>query len=84
MIAGMKCCLRSGTGGHMRTHNNADYTYEQVLAGMGYYSMDYQMRYSEGVKVMQKKLNAIGFNCATPDGIFGGNTSKAVYIFQTA
>ena len=68
----------------MRTHDNADYTYEQVLAGMGYYSMDYQMRYSEGVKVMQKKLNAIGFNCGTPDGIFGGNTSKAVYIFQTA
>lgn len=68
----------------MRKHNNADYTYEQVLNGIGYYSRDDLLRYSEGVKTLQEKLNAAGFICGTPDGRFGENTSRAVYQFQTA
>lgn len=67
----------------MRKHSNADYTYEQVLAGSGYYSREDSQRYSEGVKIMQGKLNVAGFYCGIPDGVFGENTSKAVYQFQT-
>lgn len=68
----------------MRKHSNALYTYEQVLAGRGYYSREDQPGYSAGVKMMQKKLNDAGFDCGTPDGLFGENTSRAVYQFQTA
>ena len=68
----------------MRKHNNADYTYEQVLAGNGYYSKEDSLSYSEGVKIMQGKLNAAGFYCGVPDGLFGKNTFRAVYDFQVA
>jgi len=39
---------------------------------------------SRGPKVesVQKKLNALGFNCGKPDGIFGRRTKKAVFAFQ--
>lgn len=36
------------------------------------------------VKALQEKLNKLGFNCGTPDGIFGTNTKKAVENFQKA
>ena len=36
----------------------------------------------EEVKDMQNKLNAVGYNCGTADGIFGKNTLAAVQKFQ--
>lgn len=68
----------------MANHDNSLYTYEQVLAGKGYYAKDDLLRYSAGVKTMQEKLNKAGYNCGTPDGKFGTNTHTAVYSFQVA
>lgn len=65
-------------------YDNSRYTYEQVLAGTGYYMIDSQLRYSEGVKTMQGKLNNAGYNCGTPDGKFGPGTDSAVRSFQSA
>ena len=36
----------------------------------------------EKVKALQEELNALGFDCGTPDGIFGSNTKKQVVKFQ--
>jgi zinc D-Ala-D-Ala carboxypeptidase len=36
------------------------------------------------VKVLQEKLNALGYNCGAADGVFGINTEKAVKAFQDA
>jgi peptidoglycan hydrolase-like protein with peptidoglycan-binding domain len=36
------------------------------------------------VKPIQKRLNALGFNCGLADGVFGGNTASAVKSFQEA
>lgn len=68
----------------MADYNNANYTYAQVLAGNGYYMKDDKLRYSAGVKTMQQKLNAAGYNCGTPDGKFGSGTDTAVRNFQRA
>ena len=38
----------------------------------------------EDVKELQKRLNALGFDCGTADGIFGSKTEKGVIAFQTA
>lgn len=38
----------------------------------------------EDVRWAQARLNAIGYNSGTPDGIFGPNTDKAVKAFQKA
>lgn len=34
-------------------------------------------------KLVQKKLNSLGFDCGVPDGNFGTNTYNAVVIFQS-
>lgn len=68
----------------MAEYNNAAYTYEQVLAGKGYFMKDDLLRYSDGVKTMQTRLNAVGYNCGTPDGKFGSGTEVQVKKFQTA
>ncbi len=65
-------------------YDNSRYTYAQVLAGTGYYMQDSKLRYSEGVKTMQSKLNSAGYNCGTPDGKFGAGTTTAVRNFQSA
>jgi len=36
----------------------------------------------EGVRALQEKLNALGYHCGTPDGIFGSGTVSAVKSFQ--
>lgn len=36
------------------------------------------------VEDLQKRLNALGFNCGTVDGDFGSNTQKGVKALQTA
>lgn len=36
----------------------------------------------ESVKSLQQLLNAKGFNCGTPDGIFGAKTKAAVIAYQ--
>ena len=38
----------------------------------------------EVVKLLQERLNLLGFNCGVADGIFGNNTYNAVYLFQSA
>lgn len=38
----------------------------------------------EEVKTLQKKLNALGYDCGEADGVFGQNTLNAVIAFQTA
>lgn len=38
----------------------------------------------DDVKDMQKRLNALGYDCGKADGIFGANTEKGVRAFQTA
>lgn len=38
----------------------------------------------EDVRWAQARLNALGYNSGTPDGIFGPNTDKAVKAFQRA
>jgi putative chitinase len=37
---------------------------------------------SERVKILQRRLGAIGFDAGIPDGIFGRGTRKAVKHFQ--
>lgn len=37
----------------------------------------------EAVRVVQLRLNQLGFNCGTVDGIFGSKTNAAVKAFQT-
>lgn len=63
-------------------YDNSKYTYEQILAGTGYYKQDDLLRYSDGVKNMQNKLNIAGYNCGISDGKFGVETNIAVKIFQ--
>ena len=36
------------------------------------------------IRMTQEALNAAGFDCGTPDGVAGGNTSKAITEYQTA
>lgn len=38
----------------------------------------------EDVKELQNRLNALGFDCGTADGVFGSKTEKGVIAFQTA
>lgn len=68
----------------MANYNNSVYTYNQILGGTGYYMMDDSLRYSEGVKTMQTRLNKAGFWCGTPDGKFGEGSDEAVRHFQRA
>lgn len=68
----------------MADYDNSRHTYAQVLTGTGYYMKDDQLRYSDGVKTMQGKLNTARYNCGTPDGKFGAGTDTAVRNFQSA
>ena len=68
----------------MANYDNTRYTYAQVLAGLGYYMKDDQLRAATEVKIMQTKLNKVNYNCGTPDGKFGNNTDTAVRAFQRA
>ena len=69
----------------MENYDNLRYTYEQILSETGYYYMqDDLLRYSVGVKTMQEKLNAMGYNCGTPNGKFGSGTNTAVRDFQSS
>ena len=36
----------------------------------------------DSVRALQEKLNALGYNCGAPDGIFGSGTVSAVKAFQ--
>ena len=63
-------------------YDNSVYTYEQVLAGTGYYMQDSKLRYSDGVKTMQEKLTTAGYDCGIPDGRFGSETTSAIRRLQ--
>ena len=64
-------------------YDNSRYSYEQVLAGTGYYQQDSKSRYSAGVATMQEKLNTVGYNCQRSDGIFDSQTAVAVNVFKS-
>ena len=66
----------------MASYDNSKYTYQKVLKGNGYYQQDSALKYSEGVEMMQTKLNKSGFWCGTPDGKFGAGTDTVVRNFQ--
>lgn len=70
----------------MADWDNSRWTYQQVLnGGTGiYYMKDDKLRAASGVKTMQTKLNAAGYNTGTPDGKFGAGTDIAVRNFQRA
>lgn len=38
----------------------------------------------EDIKILQNKLNALGYSCGNPDGYFGPKTEKALIAFQKA
>ena len=38
----------------------------------------------ESVKALQEMLNAAGYDCGSPDGVFGGKTEQAVKAFEEA
>jgi len=70
----------------MADWDNSRWTYQQVLnGGTGiYYMKDDKLRATAGVKTMQSKLNAAGYNTGSPDGKFGSGTDTAVRNFQKA
>ncbi|SHJ37201.1 Putative peptidoglycan binding domain-containing protein [Clostridium cavendishii DSM 21758] len=41
-------------------------------------------KYDSNVKILQEKLNSLGYNAGTADGYFGNNTKAAVIRFQKA
>lgn len=45
-------------------------------------SMENAYTDTDTVKMVQQKLNAIGYDCGTPDGIAGNNTMNAIQEFQ--
>lgn len=61
---------------------NSSYTYTQVLNGTGKFQMETNGAYSGGVKILQQRLNSIGYDISA-DGYFGSGTEKAVEAFQT-
>lgn len=61
---------------------NSSYTYTQVLNGTGKFQMETNGAYSGGVKILQQRLNSIGYDISA-DGYFGSGTEKAVKAFQT-
>ena len=38
----------------------------------------------DSVKALQRRLNELGYNCGSSDGVFGSNTKRAVRYFQDA
>lgn len=62
---------------------NADLTFDNIItSGSG--SFKKESGFSASVRRMQTKLNRLGYNCGTADGIFGSNTEKQVKAFQAA
>ncbi len=62
---------------------NSDYTYDNIMKnGNGIFTID--STFSASVRRMQTKLNRLGFNCGTADGIFGNNTATQLGAFQSA
>lgn len=51
---------------------------------LGERTLKYTSPYMQGedVKLLQEKLNSLGFDCGTPDGVFGSKTKAAVKKFQ--
>lgn len=60
---------------------NSEYTYDQVLAGDGSYSEADNTGYSEGVKIVQERLCAVGYEVPA-NGLFESTTTLAVKAFQ--
>lgn len=60
---------------------NADYTYDQVKNGTGYFRQESGMSFS--VRRLQAKLKRCGFLTDTADGIYGAKTTAAVKLLQS-
>lgn len=63
---------------------NKDYTYDNIRDGVvvASFKQESGQDASASVKRLQTKLNRCGFDCGTPDGLFGSNTYSAVLLFQ--
>lgn len=57
-------------------------SYDNYLRGSSSMYNIRQGHTGEHVANLQRALNALGYNCGTPDGIFGSNTLAAVKAFQ--
>ena len=53
-----------------------------TIPGVAYTNVMVYEPDSDTVKVVQEKLNAAGYDCGTPDGIYGNNTKDAITQFQ--
>lgn len=63
-----------------RLTNNKIWSDSDILAN----KMAGENMKGEDVKELQKRLNALGFDCGTADGIFDSKTEHGVIAFQTA
>lgn len=62
---------------------NSDYTYDNIMKnGNGIFTKD--STFSASVRRMQTKLNRLGFDCGTANGIFDNNTATQLGAFQSA
>ena len=82
--------LVTKTSGHtVVVLNNGD-KYEGIVESKAYELGDRPLKRTsplmegEDVKDLQTRLNALGYDCGTPDGEFGKNTEKGLKSFQTA
>jgi hypothetical protein len=67
---------------NMASYNNAQYTYQQVLNGTGYFKKDDSGNFSNGVRELQARLRTANYFNKTPNGIFESYTEKRVTLFQ--
>ena len=49
-----------------------------------FFTSSFSARYTDEVTIMlvQEKLNSENYECGTPDGIMGNNTSQAIFNYQ--
>lgn len=60
------------------------YTQDEINSARGMIKMRTLRTGSAGMDVqeLQERLNALGYSCGVPDGLFGGKTAAAVKAFQ--
>ena len=79
--------LVTKTSGHTVVVLSNGPRYEGTVASKGYSLGDRLLKRGmsgEDVEALQKRLNALGFDCGKVDGDFGGNTKEGVESFQRA
>ena len=66
-------------GGH---YNRKTGQYHYHNGGPSYSTKTTYSSADSELLLIQKKLNELGFNCGTPDGVMGSKTKQAVMDFQ--